>query len=131
WVSADDGELEPRSLDVLVVEDDVDTGRMLSLQLRRRGHRTIVCAELEAATTLLNVRCFDLALVDLSLYDGTGLEAARVARSRVPRPYLVAVTGWAAGELRAEAEDLFDEVVTKPLDPVRLDEVLESALAQA
>lgn len=121
--------IEPKSLDVLIVEDDVDTGRLLSLQLRRRGHRTTVCAELDTATTLLHVRCFDLALVDLSLYDGTGLDAARVARSRVPRPYLVAITGWAGGELRAEAEDLFDEVVTKPLDPARLMEVLENALA--
>lgn len=123
--------VEPKSLDVLIVEDDVDTGRMLSLQLRRRGHRTIVCGELEAATTLLHVRCFDLALVDLSLGDGTGLEAARVARSRVPRPYLVAVTGWSTGELRTEAEALFDEVVTKPLEPSRLAELLASALAVA
>lgn len=123
--------VDPKSLDVLIVEDDADTGRMLSIQLRRRGHRTIVCAELDAAMTLLHVRCFDLALVDLSLQDGTGLEAARVARSRVPRPYLVAVTGWSGGELRDEAEDLFDEVVTKPLDPARLAEVLANAVAQA
>ena len=114
-------------LDVLIVEDDDDTGRMLSLLLQRGGHRALRCGEVEAAETMLSVRCFDLALIDLSLPDGCGVRAATIARARVPKPYLVAITGWASGPLREAADEVFDEVLLKPVLPDRLDEVLEAA----
>lgn len=118
---------EPTPLQILIVEDDDDTSRMLTVLLRRRGHHTLRCDELEAASTVLSVRCFDLALIDLSLPDGTGIEAARIARSRIPKPYLVALTGWTEGPLRDAADPLFDEVMLKPMRPEQLDQVVAAA----
>jgi DNA-binding response OmpR family regulator len=118
-------------LEILLVDDDDDTTAMLSLILRRDGHNTVRCDQLDTAATLLSARCFHLAVIDLSLPDGTGIEAAKLARRRIPEPYLVALTGWSDGALLESARAVFDVVLTKPVYPDDLRGVIDAAWERA
>lgn len=97
---------------VLVVEDDADQRRLLTLVLRARGHEVVECAtcfEAQAADPC------DLAFVDRRLPDGDGLELARALPGRV-----FLLTG-----------DQLDEpapgvaILLKPVRPAQLDALLE------
>lgn len=59
---------------VLVLEDDADQRRLLTLIVRSCGHEVIGCASLAAARTAAP---WDLALIDRRLPDGDGLDWAR------------------------------------------------------
>lgn len=78
--------------DVLLIDDDPAFVKSIAVLFRRDGHRIDVAATLDEARGKLAAHRYDLALVDLNLPDGSGLEiwsdiyAAGTAR-------LVVVTG--------------------------------------
>lgn len=107
-----------RRLDVLVVEDDADAAYMLACLLERRGHRTVVTGDADAALDALRERVPDVALIDIGLptMDGNAL-AARIRKTHGPAVRLIAATGHAtpADRERARAAG-FDALIPKPLD---------------
>lgn len=60
---------------VLLVEDDVTVARALSRTLARCGHAVTVARSCSAARTLTHT--FDVAILDLDLPDGNGVDLAR------------------------------------------------------
>ncbi len=75
---ADGSGESPRPLRVLLVEDNADTLRYLTLVLRRLGHDVIPAADLATAqSAVTGPEPFDLILSDIELPDGTGLELMR------------------------------------------------------
>ena len=97
---------------VLVVEDDPDQRRLLTLVLRARGHTVKECATYAEAQ---EAEACDLAFVDRNLPDGDGLELARALPGRV---YLL--TG---DELDAPGPGV--AILLKPVRPAELDALLE------
>ncbi len=67
----------PERLGVLVVEDDPAFGSVLEEELRSRGHEVTRAASLAEARERLRKGGLDVAILDLQLPDGSGLEVLR------------------------------------------------------
>jgi PAS domain S-box-containing protein len=112
---------------VLVVEDNADAREMLRMALEAIGHQ-VEEAE-DGPTGLARLSSFrpDVALVDLGLPGLDGYALARIARAQPDTRgiRLVAVTGYGQAEDRARALSAgFDRHVTKPVDPLILDDLV-------
>jgi DNA-binding NtrC family response regulator len=67
----------PERVAILVVEDDPAFGNVLDDELRERGHTVEVAASVAAARERLHDDVYDVALLDLQLPDGSGLDVLR------------------------------------------------------
>jgi two-component system, chemotaxis family, CheB/CheR fusion protein len=113
---------------VVLVEDQVDARRMMQLLLEAEGVRVFTAGDgLEGAALIERVRP-DLALVDLGLPVMSGFELARRIRqdAQNARTRLVALSGYGRdADVQAALAAGFDEHVTKPPDPDRLERLLK------
>jgi CheY-like chemotaxis protein len=117
----------PRTLSVLVIEDNQDTLELLQTWLQMLGHSVQGASDGRAGLQLAISMKPDLAFVDIGLPELDGIEVAKHLRaSDVGRSIqLVAVTGYGRPEDRARALDAgFDDYIVKPLNPSALDRVL-------
>jgi PAS domain S-box-containing protein len=120
--------LSPVTLRMLVVDDNVDTAMSLSILLQMYGHTVEMAHDGAVALELSEARAFDVILLDIGLPSVDGYEVARRIRARgsEPRPFLVAITGYGFDTDRRRAEDAgFDLYLVKPVDPSRLETVVE------
>jgi two-component system CheB/CheR fusion protein len=112
---------------VVIVEDQDDARRMLQILLETEGLRVFT-----ASNGLEGVECIeraqpDLALVDLGLPLMSGYELARRVRQSPHNAStrLVALSGYGQdSDIQASLDAGFDDHLTKPPDPARLDALL-------
>jgi DNA-binding response OmpR family regulator len=71
-----------RSHKVLLVEDDPLIARTLSMSLRYEGFELTVATTIAQAEQALAVDAFDLAMFDVGLPDGNGIDLCRALRRR-------------------------------------------------
>jgi PAS domain S-box-containing protein len=128
WIAADDGKAPFAAVKtVVVVEDQPDARRMMQLLLESLGV-SVFTAENGAEGAMLIKRVKpDLALVDLGLPVMSGFDLARQLRhhggARGTR--LVALSGYGQdADVQAALEAGFDEHLTKPPDPERLERLI-------
>ena len=67
---------------VLLVDDDITTLHMLSAMLRQEGIGTLNAATASQARSVMADTPFDLAILDVNLPDGNGLDLCRWARNQ-------------------------------------------------
>lgn len=105
---------------ILLVEDDSAISMGLEYTLNKEGYDVCVCAAVGPAQKALQAQRFDLALIDLSLPDGSGFDLCAPARAQ----------GAAVIFLTASDDEMYvvkgldmggDDYVTKPF---RLQELL-------
>jgi DNA-binding response OmpR family regulator len=97
---------------VLIVEDDSGVREALQRGLGRGGFETVAA---EVAAQALCVGDYDIALVDLGLPDGDGVEVCRALRARHPERPIIVVTGRQDELDVVDALDAgADDYVTKP-----------------
>jgi DNA-binding NtrC family response regulator len=109
------------ALRLLVVEDDTGLAEVLSDELRTRGHRVAVAATVATARALLAEAEFDVALMDLMLPDGSGIDVLRTAREQELPTQVIVLTGYATVATALEAMKLGAyDYLTKP---ARLEEI--------
>lgn len=117
---------------VLVVDDNRDSTETLSLLLRAKGHEAREASNGVDAIAVADDFHPQVVVLDLSL---PGMDGYEVAARLREKPYgsemrLVALTGWAGGDVRAKAASAgFDFHLLKPVDWAALEQVLESAPA--
>ncbi len=112
---------------LVVVEDHEDARRMMQILLEARGHTVVTAADGEDALEAIERERPDVALVDIGLPRVSGYEVARRVRARpeLDTVVLVALTGYGREEdVKAARDAGFDDHLTKPADPARLDRVL-------
>jgi len=97
---------------LLVVEDDVTVARALSRTLARAGYSVAVARSCAAARLL--AQSFDLAILDLDLPDGNGVDLARALLKDGKVPSLLFFTSSSDASLLARARCL-GSVVMKAL----------------
>jgi CheY-like chemotaxis protein len=123
-----------RSLRVMVADDNVDIAETSATLLQLWGHQVRVAQSGREALEIAEAFRPHVALVDIGMPQMSGLDVARALR-RTPwgeRMRLVAVTGWGQEEDRKAAlRSGFDEHVTKPVEPGRLQALFDEALEQA
>lgn len=113
--------------DVLVVDDNVDAAKSLSMLLRVLGQRTRIAHDAEGALALIEERRPDVVFLDIGLPHVDGYELARRIRqlSEGQNIILVALTGWGQEDDRRRSREAgFDDHLTKPIDHATLERVL-------
>jgi PAS domain S-box-containing protein len=109
-----------RSLRVLVVDDNVDSGRTLADLLELEGHSALVAMDGRGGLETAREQRPDVVICDIGLPDIDGYEVARAVRGdpSLASTRLVALSGYAQPEDRQRALDAgFDAHIAKPLAP--------------
>lgn len=108
----------------LIVDDDPNFLMALSELVEREGFTTSVASTLEDARACINQKSPDVALVDLLLPDGSGMDLFKELDSGQPIE-IVLITGHASVDTAVNALRLgASDYLTKPLDVARLKTVL-------
>jgi two-component system CheB/CheR fusion protein len=118
-----------RSRRVLLVDDNEDSARSLELLLGLAGHDVRVAHAGGPALGIAREFQPEVILLDIGLPGMDGYTVARRLRQEptVPRPTIVALTGYGQEQDRNEALDSgFDVHMTKPVDPEELCDWLAS-----
>ncbi len=116
----------PRNKKVLIVDDNVDAAKGLSLLLGHNGRTVAVAYNAQSAFTLMETFGPDAVVLDIGLPDMDGYEVARRIRGQYGDKYtLIALTGYGLEEdkLRARVAG-FDHHLTKPVGVVELERAL-------
>ena len=108
---------------ILLVEDDEMNRDMLSRRLVKRGYEIVIAVDGQQAVDLADSETPDLILMDLSLPEMNGWDAARVVKAspgtrNIP---IIALTAHAMSEDRRKAMQAgCDDYDTKPIQLPRL-----------
>jgi CheY-like chemotaxis protein/two-component sensor histidine kinase len=123
--------VEPPSLRVLVVDDNVDAAESLAMLLRLRGHEARAVHSGSEALAAAAADLPDVLVLDIGLPDMDGYTIARQVRSHPTignSVVIAALTGWSSDEDRRKAEAAgFDRHLVKPIDIATLADVLQLA----
>ena len=105
---------------VLIVEDDPDTAKLVSLYLQRDGHKVLCARDGIEGLRLAREARPDLVVLDLMLPKLNGIGVCRTLRQESTVP-IVIVTARVEEEDRLKGLDLgADDYVTKPFSPREL-----------
>jgi signal transduction histidine kinase len=114
---------------ILIADDNRDSAETLAALLRMEGHEVTSVHDGPVALSVFNELKPDVVLLDIGMPGLTGYEVARRLRQGNPQTplTLIAITGWGQDidKERAFAAG-FDHHLTKPVDPQRLVELLQS-----
>ena len=124
-----------RSLSVLVAEDNRTNQMVIERILQRVGHRVALVDNGEAALEALEKNDFDVVLMDVNMPIMNGIEAtklhrfASIGQKRVP---IVALTADATSDAWTRCQEAgMDGYATKPVEPARLLEIIDSVTSSA
>ena len=118
--------------EVLLVEDNIDNQKLISLFLRRSGAHTDLAENGQRAVELAMQQAYDLILMDLQMPVMGGIEATRTLRERGYRGAIVALTANAMkSDIEACTEAGFDELISKPIPQDKLNQLLVRYLRPA
>ncbi|HVR71311.1 MAG TPA: sigma-54 dependent transcriptional regulator [Vicinamibacteria bacterium] len=119
---------ETSSLRILVVEDDRALSEVLCEELRGRGHMAVAAESVAEGLGQLKQSDFEVALLDLMLPDGSGIDILRQIAAEDLATEVIVLTGYASVATAIEAMKLGAyDYVTKP---ARMEE-LEVLVAKA
>jgi PAS domain S-box-containing protein len=111
---------------ILVVDDNQDAAITLAELIRMMGSEAEVAHDGVSAVAAVTRFQPNIVLLDIGLPDINGYEVARRVRALpgLAQPRLIALTGWGQEQDKRMAEQAgFDEHWTKPVDPLRLQEL--------
>jgi membrane fusion protein, heavy metal efflux system len=116
---------------ILIVDDDEVLGHVLSRVLKREGRSIVRAASAAQAMELAQQQHPRLALLDLCLPDGDGIELARRLQAAYPDLALILMTAYPL-RLREQPDlaECFTRVLTKPLNLQELRQAVDVALAE-
>jgi len=118
-----------RKLHVLIADDNRTNQRVVAKILERAGHSTTIVGNGEEALDALEQEDFDLVLMDVNMPVMNGLEATKLYRFTalgLPHVPIIALTADITPEVAHRCKEAgMDACLTKPIEPVRLLEVLE------
>lgn len=116
---------------LLVIDDEPAVSVVLEHACQSWGHRMTVARSLASARAALQGETFDLAIIDVGLPDGDGLDFLAELRQESATATLPAIilTGAGADDVFDRAEKLGGNVVTKPFSPSKLGELVASLVS--
>ncbi|MEW5872376.1 MAG: response regulator [Chloroflexota bacterium] len=119
---------------ILIVDDDLDTLRLVGLMLDKQGYKIVAASSGKQALSLARNEKPDLILLDLMMPDMDGVEVARRLRAdpETQNILIIMFTAKAQAEDRLEGYDAgADDYITKPAQPRELIAHVRAVLARA
>jgi len=108
---------ETQPIRILLVDDHVDTLKVLRRILESDGHSVTSATSVREATRAAGTGSFDLLISDIGLPDGTGMDVVRSVRESHPKVPAIAMTGFGMEQdIRRSEEAGFTMHLTKPVD---------------
>jgi CheY-like chemotaxis protein len=110
----------PKSVRVLVVDDNRDAAESLARMLELMGHSATFVTDPAAAMPMLRAERADIVFLDLGMPQIDGFQLARRIRAEcgLDNPCLVALTGYGTASDRAKTRHSgFDAHLLKPASP--------------
>ncbi len=116
---------------ILLVEDETNARRVMSMGLQVKGHDVIACAGVEEAETALKEGRFEVVLTDLRMHGrDAGLDVVRMSNRLQPDARVLLITAYASAETAVAAmKDGAFDYLTKPVSSDELAQAVERALA--
>jgi CheY-like chemotaxis protein len=119
-----------KALNILVVDDNVDSAQTMGWMLEMEGHQyTLAHTGKQAIEAAHNINP-DVILLDIGLPDMTGYDVCRQLRASgdFQKTLFVAQTGWGQQKDKDLASEAgFDRHFVKPLKPMDIEQIIESA----
>jgi PAS domain S-box-containing protein len=119
-------ELKP--LSILVAEDNPSNQKVIATMLKQLGYRPDLVADGKEVLQALELRPYDLILMDVRMPEMDGITATQVIRKLQPEegPKIVAITAYALkGDQDKCLKAGMDDYISKPLKVEKLVEVLK------
>jgi len=109
------------SLQILVVDDEANIRRTLSVCLETEGHKLIAVSNFQDALAEASRRSFDLAFVDLRLGTDDGLDLVPALLALTPWLKVIVITAYASIETAVEAMRRgATDYIPKPFTPAQV-----------
>lgn len=117
-----------QSLHILLVEDHVDTAKLLRRLLQTQGHKVQIARSVAEGLAAAETNRPDLLISDLGLADGSGLDLMKKLIERGIRLPAIALSGYGAlADVQNSRNAGFAEHLIKPLQSL---DVLNAAIAR-
>ena len=111
-------------LNILVVEDEAATLKLMGRLLTGLGHRVTAAGSVADAWLAFGAGDFDMIISDIGLPDGSGLDLMRKVKA-IRRVLAIALTGYGMDEdVRRSREAGFTTHMTKPIDFTKLEAMI-------
>jgi NtrC-family two-component system response regulator AlgB len=115
-----DGHMGP--LHVLVVDDELNIRKTLTIGLEAEGHQVTAVSNVEDALAEASRRSFDLAFVDLRLGTDDGLDLIPMLLAATPWLKVIVITAYASIDTAVEAMRRgATDYIPKPFTPAQID----------
>ena len=107
----------------LIVDDEQNIRKVLNVLLKEDGLEVYEASSVIDANSLIKENYFDIAIIDLRLSDGSGIDMLRTIKEQNPETVVLIITAFASTETAIAAMKLGAyDYVTKPfnLDEIRI-----------
>ncbi|MGA2587935.1 MAG: sigma-54 dependent transcriptional regulator [Candidatus Aminicenantales bacterium] len=119
--SQDDERVFPVPLNILIVDDEVNIRKTLSVCLETDGHRIVAVSNSRDAVAEASRRSLDLAFVDLRLGTEDGLDLIPVLLAVAPGLKIIVITAYASIDTAVEAMRRgATDYIPKPFAPAQI-----------
>jgi DNA-binding response OmpR family regulator len=106
---------------VVIADDDPDVMRLIDVQLRAAGYRTVLAADGSEALRALEAHRPDLIIVDMMMPRMTGFDVLTAIRNQPARPRVIVLSARGREQDVTRAFALgADDYITKPFSPQEL-----------
>lgn len=113
-------------LDILVVDDEINIRKTLSVFVESRGHRVTAVSNSRDAVREAELHVFDIAFVDLRLGAENGLDLVHSLLRVCPQIKIVVITAYASIDTAVEAMKRgAADYLAKPFTPGQLELIIE------
>jgi len=117
------------SLNILVVDDELNIRKTLSVYLETEGHKAVAVSNYQDAVSENSRRSFDMAFVDLRLGQESGLDLIPVLLAGSPWIKIVVITAYASIDTAVQAiKKGATDYLPKPFTPAQVKLVVDKVV---
>jgi NtrC-family two-component system response regulator AlgB len=110
-----------QSLNILIVDDEVNIRKTLSVCLETEGHKVIEVSNFQGALAEASGRSFELAFADLRLGTDNGLDIIPALLTATPWLRIIVITAYASIDTAVEAMRRgATDYIPKPFTPAQV-----------
>jgi two-component system, NtrC family, response regulator HydG len=117
------------SVNVLVVDDDLAVCRILHRMLSDEEYQVQISQSVADAGAAIELKRFDVYVMDFKLPDGTGLDIAEKVRAKGSEAPIILISGYDPSAVAVRAEKLrISDIIEKPFSRARICDAVKKAI---